>query len=54
MRKIDFVSASVGEELTEQGGLAILVALIGISDLRIYALSSGSLHLARLLLWRTT
>ncbi|MCW8999303.1 MAG: protein translocase subunit SecF [Kangiellaceae bacterium] len=30
MRKIDFVSASVGEELTEQGGLAILVALIGI------------------------
>lgn len=30
MKKIDFVSASVGEELTEQGGLAILVALIGI------------------------
>ncbi len=28
MRKIDFVSASVGEELTEQGGLAIIVALI--------------------------
>jgi preprotein translocase subunit SecF len=30
MKKIDYVSASVGEELTEQGGLAILVALIGI------------------------
>jgi preprotein translocase subunit SecF len=30
MQKIDYVSASVGEELTEQGGLAILVALIGI------------------------
>lgn len=28
MQKIDFVSASVGEELAEQGGLAILVALI--------------------------
>ncbi|WP_196138373.1 protein translocase subunit SecF [Aliikangiella sp. G2MR2-5] len=30
MRRIEFVGASVGEELTEQGGLAILVALIGI------------------------
>jgi len=30
MQKIDYVSASVGEELTEQGGLAIIVALIGI------------------------
>lgn len=28
IQKIDFVSASVGEELAEQGGLAILVALI--------------------------
>jgi len=30
MRRIEFVGSSVGEELTEQGGLAILVALIGI------------------------
>ena len=30
LRRIEFVGASVGEELTEQGGLAILVALIGI------------------------
>ncbi len=30
MHRIEFVGASVGEELTEQGGLAILVALIGI------------------------
>jgi preprotein translocase subunit SecF len=30
MRRIEFVGASVGEELTEQGGLAILIALIGI------------------------
>ncbi len=30
MQKIDYVSASVGDELAEQGGLAILVALIGI------------------------
>jgi preprotein translocase subunit SecF len=28
MKKIDFVSASVGDELTEKGGIAILVALI--------------------------
>ncbi|MGX5174408.1 protein translocase subunit SecF [Aliikangiella sp. IMCC44653] len=28
MQKIDYVSSSVGEELTEQGGLAIIVALI--------------------------
>jgi len=30
MRRIEFVGSSVGEELTEQGGLAIIVALIGI------------------------
>ncbi|TQV86390.1 protein translocase subunit SecF [Aliikangiella coralliicola] len=30
MHRIEFVGASVGEELTEQGGLAIIVALIGI------------------------
>ena len=30
MRRVEFVGSQVGDELTEQGGLAMLVALIGI------------------------
>ena len=53
MRRVEFVGPQVGEELTEQGALAMIYALIGIL---IYIMGdfSGALHRARWWRWYMT